>query len=71
LVFINDRTGLGDTNISVLNGDGQGGFMTTVDFPAGPVVMAVAPGDLNGDGKVDLAVASRDAGVSVLTNQTE
>ncbi|HET9407159.1 MAG TPA: FG-GAP-like repeat-containing protein [Candidatus Sulfotelmatobacter sp.] len=44
-------------NVSILLGDGHGGFQTHVDYPAGPEPSAVAVGDFNGDGKLDLAVA--------------
>jgi FG-GAP-like repeat len=46
-----------DNTVSILLGDGIGGFAAKVDYPtsAGPV--AVAVGDFDGDGKPDLAVA--------------
>jgi hypothetical protein len=55
------------TVVSVLLGNGHGGFGLHNDFPAGTNVRAVVYGDFNGDGKLDLAVANDgSANVSVL-----
>ncbi len=53
-------------SVTVLIGKGDGTFSTSVDYVAGSVPMSVTPGDFNGDGKLDLAVANRvDNTVSV------
>lgn len=46
-------------SISVLQGDGKGGYSFAGDFPAGPSApAAMALGDVSGDGKPDVAVVS-------------
>src|ERR1043166_1509599 len=44
-------------DVSVLLGDGMGGFGAATSFAAGTGAGSVAVGDFNGDGKQDLAVA--------------
>ena len=57
----------GSNTVSVLLGNGTGGFGAKTDFPTGTAPYSVAIGDLSGDGKPDLAVAnSSDHTVSVL-----
>ena len=53
-------TNAGNSNVSILRGDGQGGFalVQTVNS-GGNEPVAIAARDLNGDGFVDLAVANR------------
>lgn len=46
------------SKISILLGNGDGGFQPHTDFPAGSKPRSVVPADLNGDGKIDLAVAN-------------
>ena len=46
--------------IAVLLGNGDGTFRTSVDYSSGGLyALAIATGDLNGDGKPDLAVANQ------------
>ena len=54
-------------SVSVLLGNGNGTFQPKVDYAAGAQPRSVAVGDLNGDGKLDLAVPNNnDNTVSVL-----
>ena len=54
-------------NVSVLLGDGSGGFGTATNFSVGSNPYSVTTGDFNGDGKLDLATANRNSNnVSVL-----
>jgi hypothetical protein len=56
-------------NVSVLLGDGSGGFGTPTTFDVGQVPEFLTSADLNGDGKVDLATANESSkDVSVLLN---
>ncbi len=60
--------------VSVLLGDGTGSFAAKVDYAtgSGSGPTSVTSADVNGDGFVDLAVASREADtVSVLLNQPQ
>ena len=57
--------------LSVLAGKGDGSFEAKVDFPAGTSPRSVAIGDLNGDGRPDLASGDGNgSAVSVLANTT-
>ncbi len=65
----------GSNTVSVLRNTSTKGsitsnsFATRVDFPTGNAPISVAIGDLDGDGKADLAVANQDdTTVSVLRN---
>lgn len=53
----NDSTG----NLTILLGDGQGGFTVKTNYPIGTVPQGVAAGDFDGDGIPDL-VATRGYG---------
>jgi hypothetical protein len=58
---------LGDGTISVFLGDGDGTFSAATPYPTGAAgPQAVAIGDLNGDGRLDLAVAHATNRISVL-----
>ena len=57
--------------VSVLLGDGKGGFTAKTDFDTGAMPASVASADVNGDGKLDLIVANTSSfsnSVSVLLN---
>ncbi len=53
----------GGDNVTVLLGDGLGGFRSAPDSPfaAGPKPHLIVPGDVNGDGKLDCAVTEHDS----------
>ena len=56
-----------DGSVSVLLGNGDGTFRAAVNYSAGKIPVAVATGDFNGDGKLDLVVAnSGSSNISVL-----
>ena len=67
LAVVNAGTPGVDSNISILLGNGDGSFGAPVNYGVGIEPSSVAVGDLNGDGKFDLAVTNKDSGsVSVL-----
>jgi hypothetical protein len=56
-----------DSTVSVLLGNGDSSFAPRIDYATGANPLSVAVGDLNGDGRLDLAVANYgSATVSVL-----
>lgn len=58
LIVANSMT----ATVSILYGDGRGGFADAVEFPAGgPTPSAVVAADFNRDGRLDVAVANRAA----------
>jgi hypothetical protein len=60
----------GAATVSVLLNRGDGSFGAKVDYATGRFPTSVAVGDLNGDGKPELATANADAdSVSVLLNR--
>ena len=66
LVVVNQDTDTWSDNVSVFLGNGDGTFRSQTIYLAGYLPTSVAIGDLNGDGKADLAVASWSYGLSVL-----
>lgn len=58
LVTANIVSNTGLNNVSVLLGKGDGTFKPAVNYGAGSNPSAVAVGDFNGDGNLDLAVAN-------------
>ncbi|MFL6276235.1 MAG: FG-GAP-like repeat-containing protein [Blastocatellia bacterium] len=57
---------VGDPRVSILLGNGSGGFGPQTNFVVGHNPTSVTVGDFNGDGKVDLAVASYLNDVSIM-----
>src|SRR5580700_5042509 len=62
---VSDET---DSQISVLLNNGDGTFQPTITFAGmyGTDFGAIAAGDFNGDGKMDLAVVSGDGPLTIL-----
>jgi FG-GAP-like repeat/Bacterial pre-peptidase C-terminal domain len=61
---------LGGGTVSVLRGNGDGSFQTAVNYAVGDQPTSLAVGDVNGDGKFDLAVANAATqDVSLLVGQ--
>jgi hypothetical protein len=58
-----------DHTVSVLLNKGDGSFQAKVSYATGHSPVSVAIGDLDGDGKGDLATANEEHGVSVLLNR--
>jgi FG-GAP-like repeat len=59
----NNGNCVGDGTVGILLGNGDGTFQTSVTYDTGSVI-SIAVADLNGDGKLDLAVANN--GTTVL-----
>ncbi len=60
----------GNDSVTVLLGNGAGGFVTAANYPASTAVRGLAIGDLDGDGDQDIVTANRTGNnVSVLLNQ--
>jgi hypothetical protein len=53
----------------VLYGDDAGGFFAPIDFASGPNPFQVAVGDLDGDGKPELAIAEGTSGLKLIERQ--
>jgi hypothetical protein len=66
LAAANWYTARAPDTVSVLLGDGIGGFGPHTDFPTDGHPQSVAIGDLNGDGHLDLVTANGSSYVSVL-----
>lgn len=56
----------GPGSVSVLLGNGDGTFQNHTDYAVNGVGVDVAIGDLNGDGRLDLAISNYGAGISIL-----
>jgi hypothetical protein len=52
----------GNRDVAVLLGDGSGALVSAANYAAGTNLIAVAAGDVNGDGETDLAVGSLGTG---------
>lgn len=50
------------STVALFRGNGDGTFVATGTLPAGPNGWGIAAGDLNGDGKTDLATVNRAVG---------
>src|SRR5262249_10582061 len=60
----------GSSNVSILLGDGAGGFGSATNFSVGLSSFGGVVGDFDGDGKQDLAAANWDSNnVSILLRQ--
>ena len=61
----------GGDQVSVLLGNGNGTFGAAINYTVGTTPFQAAIGDLNGDGRLDLATANWDGGnASILLNAT-
>jgi Flp pilus assembly secretin CpaC len=59
-----------NNNVTILSGNGQGGFAAAGTFPTGKTPVALLVKDFNGDGIPDLAVVNQgDGTVSILLGQ--
>ena len=62
----------GSTQISVLLGDGSGGFHGPTNYSVGSVPFYAAVGDFNGDQKPDIAISNTMGNsISILINQSQ
>ncbi len=59
---------LQNNTVSVLINTGSGKFAPKIDYNAGPGPKRISIGDMNGDGKLDLAIANDQNTISVLIN---
>jgi hypothetical protein len=60
-----DLAGAGANAVSVMLGNGDGTFAAKTDFPVAASPQAVAAGDFNSDGKVDLMATLNDSQLSL------
>jgi len=59
-----------DISLTILIGDGEGGFTVRTPVPVSPQLQDLTVADMNGDGRPDLIGAAGDQGVSVLLKGT-
>jgi uncharacterized protein (TIGR03437 family) len=59
----------GNSDVSMLRGNGDGTFQNEVRFAGGPSPDAIAVADLNGDGRPDLIIANQPGFLTALLNQ--
>jgi Bacterial Ig-like domain/FG-GAP-like repeat len=59
---------ISDNIVTVLSGDGAGGFGRSVVTSLGAALPTVGVGDVNGDGRADLVVQGSDGSVSLMTS---
>ena len=60
----------GDTDMTYLQGNGNGTFQAEVEFNGGPSPYAALAADLNQDGSPDLVILGNNGGVVGLLNTT-
>lgn len=60
-----DLAGAGANVVSVMLGNGDGTFGAKTDFPVAAAPQAIAAGDFNSDGRVDLVATLNDPGLSL------
>jgi len=63
-----DSGGPGNNNLSVLLNRGSGDFAPAIAYPAGEFLTAVATGDLDGDGHLDIVVLDSYSRLAALMN---
>jgi hypothetical protein len=68
-VVVTNQGVKGNGSVMVFFGNGDGTFKPPTTYNLGAYPDGVAAGDLNGDGRPDLAVAEGDEGVAVLLNK--
>jgi len=67
-LIVNDVTDQHANEVFVLKGDGLGGFGTPIPFATSFVPIAIAAGDVNNDGRSDIAIIRSEGTASILLN---